>query len=114
MEPLHIQEINRQKAALVRTELLIQAHQRQLVQYVKQLYNMDLNIHVSTSPSLNLNVRIHLQHIPSQEQSNAVKCLCPGSDILGHLEEHIYCEILDLNAQIMDTLPEAETFTFKI
>ena len=38
----------------------------------------------------------------------------PGSDILGQLEEHIYCEILDLNAQIMDTLPEAETFTFKI
>ena len=56
MEPLHIPEINRQKAALVRAELLIQAHQRQLVQYIKQLYNMDLYIHVSTSPSLNLNV----------------------------------------------------------
>ena len=114
MEPSHIPEINQQKAALVRAELLIQAHQRWLVQYVKQLYNMDLYIHVSTSPSLNLNVQIHLQHIPTQEQSNSVKCLYPGSDILGHLEEHIYCEILDLNAQIMDTLPEAETFTFKI
>ena len=56
MEPSHIPEINQQKAALVRTELLIQAHQRWLVQYVKQLYNMDLYIHVSTSPSLNLNV----------------------------------------------------------
>ena len=56
MEPSHIPEINQYKAALVRTELLIQAHQRQLVQYVKQLYNMDLYIHVSTSPSLNLNV----------------------------------------------------------
>ena len=54
MEPLHIPEINRHKADLVRTELLIQAHQRRLVQYVKQLYNMDLHIHVSTSPSLNL------------------------------------------------------------
>ena len=110
MEPSHIPEINRQKAALVRAELLIQAHQRQLVQYIKQLYNMDLYIHVSTSPSLNLNVRIHLQHIPSQEQSNTVKCVHPGSDILGHLEEHIYCKILDLEAQIPDTLPEAETF----
>ena len=57
---------------------------------------MDLYIHVSTSPSLNLNMQIHLQHIPTQEQSNTVKCLCPGSDILGCLEEHIYCEILDL------------------
>ena len=56
MEPSHIPEINQQKAALVRAELLIQAHQRWLVQYVKQLYNMDLYIHVSTSPSLNLNV----------------------------------------------------------
>ena len=56
MEPLHIPKINRYKAALVGTELLIQAHQRWLVQYVKQLYNMDLYIHVSTSLSLNLNV----------------------------------------------------------
>ena len=110
MEPSQIPKINRQKAALVRAELLIQAHQRWLVQYIKQLYNMDLYIHVSTSPSLNLNVRIHLQHIPTQEQSNTVKCLHPGSDILGCLEEYIYCEILDLNAQIMDTLPEAKTF----
>ena len=56
MEPLHIPEINLCKVDLVRTELLIQAHQRQLVQYVKQLYNMDLHIHISTSPSLNLHV----------------------------------------------------------
>ena len=105
MEPLHIPEINLCKADLVRTELLIQAHQRQLVQYVKQLYNMDLHIHVSTSPSLNLFVRIHLQHIPTQEQSNTVKCLHPGSDIIGCLEEHVYGEILDLNTQILDTSP---------
>ena len=62
-------------------------------------------------PSLNLNVWIHLQHIPTQEQSNTVKCLLPGGDILGCLEEHIYNEVLDLNAQIMDTFPGAETFT---
>ena len=110
MELSHIPKIIQQKAALVRSKLLIQAHQRQLVQYVKQLYNMDLYIHVSTSPSLNLNVRIHLQHIPTQEQSNTVKCLHPGNDILGCLEEHIYNEVLDLNAQMMDTLPGAKTF----
>ena len=114
MEPLHIPEINWHKAALVRTELLIQAHQRQLVQYVKQLYNMDLHIHISTSPSLNLHVQMHLQHIPTQEQSNTVKCLHPGNDIIGHLEEHIYCEILDSNAQKLDTLPEEEMFTSEI
>ena len=56
MEPSHIPEINQCKAALVGTELLIQAHQRQLVQYVKQLYDMDLHIHISTSPCLNLHV----------------------------------------------------------
>ena len=75
---------------------------------------MDLHIHVSTSPSLNLHVRIHLQHIPTQEQSNTVKCLHPGNDIIGHLEEHVYCEILDLNTQILDTLPEEEMFTPEI
>ena len=111
MEPSHIPEINLHKADLVRTELLIQAHQRQLVQYVKQLYNMDLHIHISTSPSLNLCVQIHLQHIPTQEQSNTVKCLCPGSDIIGCLEEHVYSEIQDLNTQILNTLPEEETST---
>ena len=114
MKPSHIPEINQQKAALVRTKLLIQAHQRQLVQYVKQLYNMDLYLHVSTSPSLNLNVQIHLQHITTQEQSNTIKCVHPGSDILGCLEEHIYCEILDLKAQIQNTLPEAETSTSQL
>ena len=114
MEPSHIPEENLHKADLVRTELLIQAHQRQLVQYVKQLYNMDLHIHVSTSLSLNLHVQIHLQHIPTQEQSNTIKCLCPGSDIIGCLEEHVYNEILDLNTQILDTLPEEEMSTPKI
>ena len=103
-----IPEINLHKVDLVRTKLLIQAHQRQLVQYVKQLYNMDLHIHVSTSPSLNLHMQIHLQHIPTQEQSNTVKCLCPGSDIIGHLEEHVHSEILDLNTQILGTLLEEE------
>ena len=66
---------------------------------MKQLYNMDLHIHVSTSPSLNLCVQIHLQHIPTQEQSHTVKSLCPGSDIIGCLEEHVYSGILDLNTQ---------------
>ena len=108
MEPLHIPEINLHKADLMRTELLIQAHQRQLVQYVKQLYNMDLHTHISTSQSLNLCVHIHLQHIPTQEQSNTVKCLHPGSDIIGHLEEHVYNEILELDTHILDTLPEEE------
>ena len=114
MEPSHIPEENLHKADLVRAELLIQAHQTQLVQYVKQLYNMDLHIHISTSPSLNLHVQIHLQHIPTQEQSNTIKCLCPGSDIIGHLEEHVYSEILDLNTQILDTLPEEEASTPEI
>ena len=43
MEPSHIPEENLCKADLVRAKLLIQAHWRQLVQYVKQLYNMDLS-----------------------------------------------------------------------
>ena len=72
---------------------------------------MDLHIHISTSLSLNLCVQIHLQHIPTQEQSNTIKCLCPGRYIIGHLEEHIYSEILDLNTQILDTLPEEEMST---
>ena len=108
MEPSHIPEINLHKADLVRTELLIWAHQRQLVQYMKQLYNMDIHIHISTTQSLNLHVHIHLPHITTQEQSNTVKCLHPGSDIIGCLKEHIYNEILELDTHILDTLPEEE------
>ena len=78
---------------------------------MKQLYNMDLHISTSTTETLSLHVHIHLHHITTQEQSNTVKCLCPGRDIVGHLEEHIYNEILDLNIHILDTLPEEETST---
>ena len=49
MEPSHIPEINLCKTDLMRTELLIQAHQKQLAQHVKQLYNMDLLIYISTT-----------------------------------------------------------------
>ena len=69
---------------------------------------MDLHIHISTTQFLSLHVHIHLQHIPTQEQSNTVKCLRPGSDIIGHLEEHVYNEILELDTHILDTLPEEE------
>ena len=69
---------------------------------------MDLHIHISTTQSLNLCVCIHLQHITTQEQSNTIQCLHPGSDIIGCLEEHIYNEILELNTHILDTLPEEE------
>ena len=44
MEPSHIPVTNLCKADLMRTELLIQAHQKQLIQHVKQFYNMDLHI----------------------------------------------------------------------
>ena len=108
MEPSHIPVINLCKADLMRTELLIQSHERQLPQYVKQLHNMDLHIYISTTEALSLHVCIHLQHITTQEQSNTAKCLHPGSDIMGHLKEHIYNEILELNTHILDTLPEEE------
>ena len=90
----------------MRAELLIWAHKKQLAQHVKQLCNMDLNIYVSTTEALSFHVRIHLWHITTQEQSNTVKCLDPGSDIMEHLEDHVYNEILELNTHILDTLPE--------
>ena len=99
---------NLRKADLMRTELLIWTHEKQLAQHVKQLYNMDLHIYTSTTETLSFYVRIHLQHITMQEQSNTVKCLCPGSDIMEHLGEHIYNEILELNTHILDTLPKEE------
>ena len=112
MEPSHIPVINLHKADLMRTELLIQAHEKQLVQHVKQLYNMDLHISTSTTKTLSFHVQIYLQHITTQEQLNTVKCFHPGSDIIGHLEEHIYNEILELNTHILDTLPKEETVHF--
>ena len=96
------------KAELMRTELLIRAHEKQLAWHVKQLCNMDLNIYISTTKALSFYVRIHLQHITTQEQSNTDRCLHPGSDIMEHLEEHVYDEILELNTHILDTLPEEE------
>ena len=69
---------------------------------------MDLNIYVSTTEALSFHVCIHLQHITTQEQSNTVKCLDPGSDIMECLEDHVYDKILELNTHILDTLPEEE------
>ena len=109
MEPSHIPVTNLCKADLMRTELLIWAHEKQLAQHVKQLYNMDVHIYTSTTEALSFHVHIHLWHITTQEQSNTVKCLCPGSDIMEHLEENVYNEILELNTHILDTLPEEET-----
>ena len=106
MEPSHIPVTNLHKVELMRAELLIRAHEKQLAQRVKQLCNMDLNIYVSTTRALSFHVHIHLQHITTQEQSNTVTCLHPGSDIMECLEEHVYDEILELNTHILDTLPE--------
>ena len=108
MEPSHIPVTNLCKADLMRTELLIQTHEKQLAQCVKQLCNMDLNIYISTTKTLSFHVHIHLRHITTQEQSNTVKCLHPGSDIMECLEEHVYDEILELNSHILDTLPKEE------
>ena len=60
MEPPHIPATNLHKAELMRTELLIRAHKKQLAQHVKQLCNMDLNIYVSITEVLSLHVHIHL------------------------------------------------------
>ena len=108
MEPSHIPATNLHKAELMRTELLKQAHKKQLAQCVKQLCNMDLNIYVSITEFLSFHVCIHLRHITTQEQSNTVKCLNPGSDIMECLEDYIYDEIMELNTHILDTLPEEE------
>ena len=60
MESTHIPVINLCKANLIRTELLIRAHEKQLIQHVKQLYNMDLHICTSTTETLSFHVQIHL------------------------------------------------------
>ena len=60
MEPFHIPVTNLHKAELMRTELLIQAHEKQLAEHVKLLCNMDLHIYISTTKALSFHVRIHL------------------------------------------------------
>ena len=55
---------------------------------------------------------VYIYDITTQEQSNIVKFLHPGSDIMGCLEEHVYNEILELNTHILDTLPKEETVHF--
>ena len=56
MEPPNVPKINLQKAKLMRAELLIQTHKDQLIQCVKQLHNMDLSIHTSTTKVSSLHV----------------------------------------------------------
>ena len=60
MEPPNIPTTNLCKAKLMRAELLIQTHKKQLAQCVKQLCNIDLNIHVSVTEVLSFHVCIHL------------------------------------------------------
>ena len=96
----------------MRAELLIQSHKDQLIQHVKQLHNMDLSIHTSTNEISSLHVHLHLWHITTQEQSNTVKCLDPGNDIVECLEDHVYDEIMELNTHVLDTLPGEEIVCF--
>ena len=70
---------------------------------------MDLHIYISTTKALGFHVCIHLWHIATQGQSGAVGCLHPGGDIMEHLEEHVYNEILELSTHMLDTLPKGET-----
>ena len=111
MESPNVPEIKSQKAKL-RAELLIQTHKNQLIQCVKQLHNMDLIIHTSTTEVSSLHVWLHLWHITTQEQSNTVKCLGPGDDILECLEDHVYDEIMELNNHVLGILPEEEIVCF--
>ena len=60
MEPPNIPMTNLQKAKLMRAELLIQTHKDKLIQHVKQLHNMDLSVHASTTEILSLHVCLHL------------------------------------------------------
>ena len=60
MEPSHIPLTNLCKAELMRAELLIQVHKKQLAQHVNHFCNMDLNIYVSTTEALSFHVHIHL------------------------------------------------------
>ena len=60
MEPSHISVSNLCKADLMRTELLIRVHEKQLAQHVKQLYNMNSHIYTSTTEVLSFHVHIHL------------------------------------------------------
>ena len=112
MEPPNIPTTNLCKAKLMRAELLIQTHKKQLVQHVKHLFNIDLNVHVSITEVLSFHVHLHLQHITTQEQSNTVKCLDPGNDIMECLEDHVFDEIMELNTHILDTFPEEEIVSF--
>ena len=73
---------------------------------------MDLSIHASPTEVLSFHVHLHLQHITTQEQSNTVKCLDPGNDIVEHLEDHVSDEIMELNTCILDTLLEEEIVCF--
>ena len=112
MEPPNIPKVNLQKAKLMKAELLIQTHKDQLIKCVKQLHNMDLSIQTSTTEVSSLHVWLHLKHITTQEQSNMVKCLGPGDDILECLEDHVYDEIMEINTHVLDILPEEEIVCF--
>ena len=46
--------------------------------------------------------------LPHKNNQTQLSVCHPGSDIIGHLEEHVYNEILELNTYILDTLPEEE------
>ena len=48
----------------------------------------------------------------TQEQSNTVKCLDPGDEILECLEDHVYDEIMELNTRVLDILLEEKVVCF--
>ena len=73
---------------------------------------MDLNICAAATKVLSLHVCLHLQHIPTQEQSNTIKCLDFSDDVFRHLEDHVYDEMMELNNHVLGILPEDEVVCF--
>ena len=76
MEPSHIPVTNLCKAELMRTELLIQAHEKQLAQCVKQLCNMDLHIYISTTKALSFHVHVYICDILPHRNNQIQLSVC--------------------------------------
>ena len=50
--------------------------------------------------------------LPHRNNQTQLSVCTLESDIMGHLEEHVYNEILELNTHILDTLPKEEIVHF--
>ena len=104
MEPSGVPTKTLTKAKTMRAELLIQTNKAWIIRWTKIYHNVNLDIDTSMSPTQNVCVCMHMQHVATSDVLNTLQCMDSNTDILQQLNDYIHEEIEQLYDYILHTL----------